>query len=509
MVDLSGRLDMIVRDYIEPGQYFVINRGRQYGKTTTLVAISRLLKDRYLGFRLSLEGRDGYFESEWTFCEGMRQDLLEVAEAQCPECAEVWKCETPQTLPMKDFVRRVKSFCKQSPKPVVVTIDEVDKASDYKIFRDFLGSLRDMYIARSSDGTPTFHSVILAGVHDIRNLKKKIRPDEQATYNSPWNIAVPFTVDMSFSPADITGMLDDYEADNHTGMDTKAIAERLYYYTSGYPFMVSALCQMLDRNKSDTDNTWTISGLDNAVRDFMYSDNTLFDDLVKNIDANPGFAELTKQILLRGLSPAYTPGNYAMDLGLMYSIFKVENHFIKIANIIYETKITNYFMSLDETSVLCGKYTQERKDYFQNGVLNMRYLMERFNAFMKAEYREKDADFLERQGRLIFLSFLKGVINGSGNYAVEPETRNAMRMDVAVFYGGREYIIELKIWHGEKKNEDAVEQLVGYLKSRSLTEGYLLSFVPNKKGMVEGKAESHEVEQGGCRIYEQLVACRA
>jgi hypothetical protein len=176
-------------------------------------------------------------------------------------------------------------------------------------------------------------------------------------------------------------------------------------------------------------------------------------------------------------------------------------------------------MSLDETSVLCGKYTQERGEYFQNGILNMRFLLERFNAFIKAEYREKDADFLERQGRLIFLSFLKGVINGSGNYAVEPETRNAMRMDVAVFYGGREYVIELKIfwdvatkWEQlpyEKKNEDAVEQLVGYLKSRSLTEGYLLSFVPNKKGMKESKAESHEIEQDGCRIYEQLVAYRA
>ena len=32
MVDISGRIDQIIRDYIEKGQYFTINRARQYGK---------------------------------------------------------------------------------------------------------------------------------------------------------------------------------------------------------------------------------------------------------------------------------------------------------------------------------------------------------------------------------------------------------------------------------------------------------------------------------------------
>jgi hypothetical protein len=36
MVDTSGKIDVIVHDYIEQGAYFTINRARQYGKTTTL-----------------------------------------------------------------------------------------------------------------------------------------------------------------------------------------------------------------------------------------------------------------------------------------------------------------------------------------------------------------------------------------------------------------------------------------------------------------------------------------
>lgn len=38
MVDTSGKIDQIVR-MVEKGNYFTINRARQYGKTTTLASL--------------------------------------------------------------------------------------------------------------------------------------------------------------------------------------------------------------------------------------------------------------------------------------------------------------------------------------------------------------------------------------------------------------------------------------------------------------------------------------
>lgn len=60
--------------------------------------------------------------------------------------------------------------------------------------------------------------MILAGVHDAKSLKLKIRPDNdrkpfefaQDKYSSPWNIAVDFPVDLSFSPHEIQTMLAEY-----------------------------------------------------------------------------------------------------------------------------------------------------------------------------------------------------------------------------------------------------------------------------------------------------------
>ena len=65
-------------------------------------------------------------------------------------------------------------ICKISGKPIVLVIDEVDQASNNQVFLDFLAQLRGYYLRRST--CAAFQSVILAGVHDVRNLRQKIRP---------------------------------------------------------------------------------------------------------------------------------------------------------------------------------------------------------------------------------------------------------------------------------------------------------------------------------------------
>ena len=48
MVRLDDRLKKIKEDYIDYGSYFVINRGRQYGKTTTLRSLKKYLSEEYI-----------------------------------------------------------------------------------------------------------------------------------------------------------------------------------------------------------------------------------------------------------------------------------------------------------------------------------------------------------------------------------------------------------------------------------------------------------------------------
>ena len=85
-------------------------------------------------------------------------------------------------------------------------------------------------------------------------MKRKLRDDEEHKQNSPWNIAADFDVKMSFSVEDIAGMLREYEADYHTGMKVSEQAGLLYDYTSGYPFLVSRLCKLMDEQLAGTDH---------------------------------------------------------------------------------------------------------------------------------------------------------------------------------------------------------------------------------------------------------------
>ena len=145
-------------------------------------------------------------------------------------------------------------------------IDEVDKSSNNQIFLHFLGMLREKYLQRNEGQDYTFQSVILAGVHDVKTLKLKICPDAEQKYNSPWNIAVDFTVDLSFNADEIATMLRDYQQEAGTAMDIPAIAEKLYYYTSGYPYLVSKLCKFIDEAilPARANQDWSVADVDAA-----------------------------------------------------------------------------------------------------------------------------------------------------------------------------------------------------------------------------------------------------
>ncbi|MEZ3487631.1 MAG: hypothetical protein K1W22_13900 [Lachnospiraceae bacterium] len=83
--------------------------------------------------------------------------------------------------------------------------------------------------------------------------------------------------------------------------------------------------------------------------------------------------------------------------------------------------------------------------------------------------------------RKLFLLYLRPIINGTGNFYVEAQTRDETRTDIVVDYLGRQSIIEVKIWHEPKYNEDGEQQLIRYLDLYHLDQGYLLTFSFNKK----------------------------
>ena len=79
MVDISGRLGQI-KKMIDAGQYFTINRARQYGKTTTLRALAKYLEQDYIVVSLDFQlmsHRD--FEDGGAFVSAFSEAVLRKA----------------------------------------------------------------------------------------------------------------------------------------------------------------------------------------------------------------------------------------------------------------------------------------------------------------------------------------------------------------------------------------------------------------------------------------------
>ena len=505
MVDLGGRLREI-KKMIDRGEYFVINRARQYGKTTLLHALKEYLRSDYAVISMSFQKMStAKFRDEYAFSQAFVRGFLKKAERETGLSAEALQNleksrkegEGRERFDLTELFEGLSEVCGAARKKVVLMIDEVDQASNNQVFLDFLGQLREYYLGREE--TAAFHSVILAGVYDIKNLKQKIRPEEIHRYNSPWNVAVSFDVNMSFHPADILTMLEEYEADHRTGMDLRKMSEELYLYTGGYPFLVSCLCKKMEEN----DREWTVQSLRTAVRDLLKEKNPLFEDVIKNIRNHQEFSGLVEQILINGANVVFEIMNPAIDLGVMFGILKEQDGRTVVSNVIFETLILNYFTSVRGTASLENSDYIEKSQYIRNGRLDMKKVIGRFAAFMKSEYREENGKFIENHGRLLFLSFLRPIINGTGHYAVEPQTRKNRRMDIQVFYGSEEFVVELKVWRGSAYEEKGYDQLADYLDVKGLREGYLVSFSRNVKKPREGRVFSYR----GHEICEVIVEC--
>lgn len=496
MVPLHSRLEEI-RQMIDAGDYFSINRARQYGKTTTLRALADYLKNHYLVISLDFQRMSSAdFETESSFVNGLSREILRRISLLGDVPDEIQKAfsrladhcgPSGQEVRMAELFDCFHKWCGQSDRPLVLMIDEADTAANNQTFLDFLAQLRADYLDR--DLVPTFQSVILAGVYDIRSMKRKIRPDGEHRENSPWNIAADFLVNMSFSVENIADMLKEYEADCHTGMDIRQLSEMIYDYTSGYPYLVSRLCWFMDKRVSgreafpDKSSAWTRAGFLTAVNMLLEDTNALFDSLANKLNQYPELDAVISRLLFQGQRIAYNADNPAVRNAQMFGFVKVQNSSVRIANRIFESRLYNRYL-LDYKEQNSDIYTEGsrlKNQFIASGHLNVRLVLEKFVETFDYLYGNRDETFLEDEGRRYFMLFLKPIINGVGSCSVEPRTRNNERMDLVIDYHGERNIIEMKIWRGNAYHERGEQQLADYLDYFHLKKGYMLSFNFNKK----------------------------
>lgn len=154
MVNMDSRLKEI-RQMVDAGKYFIINRGRQYGKTTTLNLLAETLGDDYAVIFMDFQGlSSASFQNEKTFSIGFIEQLEVAVKTQKDLTGEL---DEQNLLNLKREIAENDNFnltvlfkylvelCATAKKPVVLMIDEVDSATNNQVFLDFLSQLRNLY----------------------------------------------------------------------------------------------------------------------------------------------------------------------------------------------------------------------------------------------------------------------------------------------------------------------------------------------------------------------------
>ena len=120
MVDTEQRF-RAVEKMIDYGDYFTINRARQYGKTTMLNMIWRRLHDKYVIIDTSFEGvGDSSFENEKSFVRlfvSLMKEALQLNKADDSMVAMLNE-SSPENLDELSGV--ITRLCQSSPKPVLL-----------------------------------------------------------------------------------------------------------------------------------------------------------------------------------------------------------------------------------------------------------------------------------------------------------------------------------------------------------------------------------------------------
>ena len=126
MADVSGKLAQTLA-MVEDGDYFIINRPRQYGKTTTLYTLAELLEKKgdYLVFNTSFEGVGShFFEEEPVFCRGFIQLLADYARYRAPELSDWLDEHAKQKNNIQELNDFITQLVEKAGKEVVLLIDE-------------------------------------------------------------------------------------------------------------------------------------------------------------------------------------------------------------------------------------------------------------------------------------------------------------------------------------------------------------------------------------------------
>ena len=494
--------DFIMR--VKEGRYIVIFAPRQTGKTTFFQRALDVFADEesdYFPIPLNFEEYEDCTPS--VFYSGLHADICEEIENVFARREEVLpealtefleNTEVTDHLSMRRFFGQFSNFL--NDQRVVLIIDEFDGIPKEAV-RGFLHSLRRIYVSNSPSRCP--YSVGIVGVKSITQLNY----DRSI---SPFNIQDEFNLP-NFTLAQVQELLGQYTEEVGQAFAPEVI-ESVHKQTAGQPVLVNRFAQILteelDIPKTETINRGHFA---QAHAQLLEENNVNITHLLTNIRRDRRFERLLMKIVSYDIGVRFTLQNEIISELATYGVIaKGTDGLCEILNPIYHYCILQAFKPLVnglENEYLPADNSAGFRDYLTStGDIDMTLLLNNFQDFIaRAGFRVLQVPDTPQEfiGQHLLLAYLDQFVQlvGGVMYLEVPTGRG--RMDLVIFYNTHKYIVETKIWEGDRRYQEGKRQLAAYLKLEGATEGCYVVF--DYRRTPEPRVETETIDDVTVRSY--------
>ena len=495
-------------DRVKKGKYIVLFAPRQTGKTTLFrAAMDTLMAEEYFPIQLNFEA---YIDlTPAAFYRYLRTDICKKIESvfqrrgSTPSASLkrfLADVEIVDHISMRNFFQQLVSFVPDQDnfQKVVLIIDEFDAIPPDAV-RGFLHSLRYIYLDNSDSRCP--YSVGIVGVKNITQLNY----DRSI---SPFNIQDEFHLP-NFTRSQVRELLEQYTEEVGQAFASEVITS-IYKQTAGQPFLVNRCAQILTEEMDIPKNEMiTLDHFFMAHRRLLRERNTNIDHLLANIRRDRRFESLLMRITSyeRGL-PFSLDNDLMNELAIYGVIAEGADGACEIVNPIYQHRILQAFKPL--FNGLENEYFSEENgddfiDYLTpDGVIQMGALLENFQNFIaRVGFRILQVPDTPQEyvGQHLLYAYLDQFVHSVGaSMFLEVQTGRG-RIDLLIVHNQRKYIVETKIWEGNRYYQAGKKQLAAYLKLESAQEGYYVVF--DHRNNPISRLETETVE--GLKIQSYVV----
>ena len=463
------------RELIDEGKYFTLTAGRQTGKKTSLRWLVAHYRETgthaaiWVNLQLAREEPDPAV----AFNAILRCLDLSVAN-HLPEVSIPAERASYLASPATALVLYLRDLARRCSLPLVVLFDEADGLVG-KAMVSFLTQLRAGYIARPEQPFP--YSVALVGMQQ----------DDA--------IILP-----TFMRVDIEDLLAQHTA--ATGQRFEADAtDRVFDLSQGHPWLVNALADHAVRREApDRATLVTAAHIEAAKERIILDRRTHIDSLISKLRE-----PRVRRILDPMIAGERTRGDeldddfaYAIGLGLL----RRNNGTYEIANPIYREVIPRALTYVDQGQIQIPTAPFVRAD----GSLDLPKLMAAWQDFWREDGHLAAEGFHYRESgpHLMLMAFLQRIINGGGRIEREYALGRGA-LDLIIEWKDTRHVLEVKVRRDSHTEERAIEQIVAYLDSMGLTEGWLIIFDLRSTLSWSERLWAKDVVHAGKRIH--LVGC--